>query len=141
MVDRQDDCEPIGDVFCNEIVTRLSPWSVTDTTARLSAIAAVRGMKLFAEIDHSGEAKAKGLHLRDTTLVIFGDPETETPIMEAAPEAGLDLPMRVLVWSEAHQTKVSYVAPAALAARYGLGSQLGSKLEIIGVVVDNVIDG
>ena len=141
MVDRQDDCESTGDAFRNEIVTRFSPWSVTDTVARLSAIAAARGMKLFAEIDHSGEAKAKGLHLRDTTLVIFGDPETETPIIEVAPEAGLDLPLRVLVWSEAHQTKVSYVAPAALAARYGLSSQLESKLEVIGAVVDNVIDG
>jgi uncharacterized protein (DUF302 family) len=141
MVDRQDDFEPIGDAFRNEIVTRLSPWSVTDTAARLSAIAAARGMKLFAEIDHSGEAKAAGLNLRDTTLVIFGDPETETPIMEVAPEAGLDLPLRVLVWSEAHQTKVSYVAPTTLAARYGLSSQLESKLEVIRVVVDNVIDG
>jgi uncharacterized protein (DUF302 family) len=141
MVDRQDDSEPIGDAFRNEIVTRLSPWSVTDTAARLSAIAAARGMKLFAEIDHSGEARATGLNLRDTTLVIFGDPETETPIMEVAPEAGLDLPLRVLVWSEAHQTKVSYVAPTTLAARYGLSSELESKLEVIRMVVDNVIDG
>ena len=65
-------------------------------------------MKLFAVIDHSGEARASGLQLRDTKLVIFGSPQAGTPVMQAAPLAALDLPLKVLVWADGEQTKVSY---------------------------------
>ncbi len=81
-----------------QIVTKLSPWSVTDTVARLSAIVAAKELKLFAVVDHSGEAESLGLKLRDTKVVIFGSPETGTPVMQAAPLAALDLPLKVLVW-------------------------------------------
>jgi uncharacterized protein (DUF302 family) len=141
MVDRRAESGPFRGGSRNEIVTKLSPWSVSDTVARLSAIAAARRMRLFAEIDHSGEAEARGLELRDMTLVIFGDPATYTSIMQAKPESGLELPLKVLVWSEDHQTKVSYLSPTGLAVRYGLKNQLASELEIISEVVDHVIDG
>ena len=68
-----------------EIVTKLSPWSVDETVSRLSAVVAARGMKLFAIVDHSGEAEAVGLELRNTKLVIFGSPQAGTPVMQAAP--------------------------------------------------------
>ena len=74
-------------------------------------------MKLFTVIDQSGEAEAAGLELRDTKLVIFGSPQAGTPVMVAAPLAALDLPLKVLVWEDGHQTKVSYMAPSELAAR------------------------
>lgn len=54
----------------DEVVTKLSPWSVGDTVARLRAVIASRGMKLFAVIDHSGEAAGCGL--RETKIVFFG---------------------------------------------------------------------
>jgi hypothetical protein len=57
-----------------QVITKLSPWSVTDTVARLSAIVAAKGLKLFAVIDHSGEAEAAGLNLRDTKVVIARKP-------------------------------------------------------------------
>jgi uncharacterized protein (DUF302 family) len=66
--------------------------------ARLSATVAARGIKLFATIDHSGEAQAAGLVLRDTKVMIFGSPSAGTPVMQAAPLAALDLPLKVLVW-------------------------------------------
>ena len=80
------------------VVTKLSPWSVADTVARLSAVVAARGMEVFAVIDHSGKARDVGLDLRDTKLVIFGSPSAATPVIEAAPLAALDLPLRVVVW-------------------------------------------
>jgi uncharacterized protein (DUF302 family) len=83
-----------------ELVTKLSPWSVADTLARLSAILADKGIKLFATIDHSGEAQAAGLELRETKVVIFGSPLAGTPVMQAAPLAALDLPLKVLVWAD-----------------------------------------
>lgn len=122
------------------VVTKLSPWSVTDTVARLSAIVSAKGLKLFAVIDHSGEAEAIGLKLRETKLVIFGSPEAGTPVMQAAPLAALDLPLKVLVWLDEHQTKLSYTAPSALTARYGLSEELGNRLAGIDAITDAVID-
>jgi uncharacterized protein (DUF302 family) len=83
---------------------------------------------VFAVIDHSGEAKGSGLALRDTKVVIFGNPEAGTPVMAAAPLAALDLPLRLLVWDDGGRTKVSYTAPSALAARYQLGTELAGRL-------------
>lgn len=122
------------------VVTKLSPWSVGDTIARLSAVIAARGMTLFAVIDQSGEAEAAGLELRDTKLVIFGSPDAGTPVMVAAPLAALDLPLKVLVWQDGHQTKVSYTAPSELAARYELSTELAARLEGINTITDTVID-
>jgi uncharacterized protein (DUF302 family) len=123
------------------IVTKLSPWSVQDSVARLSAIAADRGLKLFAVIDHSGEAEAIGLELRDTKVVIFGSPQAGTPVMQAAPLAALDLPLKVLVWLDGNQTKLSYTAPRELAARYHLGDNLTTRLAGIDGITDAVVDG
>jgi uncharacterized protein (DUF302 family) len=122
------------------VVTKLSPWSVGDTIARLSAVIAARGMTLFTVIDQSGEAEAAGLELRDTKLVIFGSPDAGTPVMAAAPLAALDLPLKVLVWQDGHQTKVSYTAPSELASRYELKTDLAARLEGINTITDTVID-
>src|SRR5277367_6843890 len=102
-----------------ELTTKVSPRSVAETAARLESLAQEKGLKVFAVIDHSGEAKNAGLELRETKVVIFGSPQAGTPVMAAAPLAALDLPLKALVWAEEGQTKVSYTSPAALAARYG----------------------
>jgi uncharacterized protein (DUF302 family) len=124
----------------NGVTTKLSPWSVSDTVARLSAVVTARGMKVFAVIDHSGEAEAAGLALRDTKVVIFGSPVAGTPVMVSAPLAALDLPLKVLVWEDEHTTKLSYTAPDELAARYELDGDLASRLAGIDAVTDVVID-
>jgi uncharacterized protein (DUF302 family) len=139
MADLQQNLDVHGAV-ANGVVTKLSPWSVSDTLARLSAVVTARGMKVFAVIDHSGEAEAVGLELRDTKLVIFGSPTAGTPVMVSAPLVSLDLPLRVLVWEDEHMTKLSYTAPPALAARYGLSADLASRLAGIDTVTDVVID-
>jgi uncharacterized protein (DUF302 family) len=98
-------------------------------------------MKLFAVIDHSGEAEEAGLELRDTKLVVFGSPQAGTPVMVSAPLAALDLPLKVLVWAEGGVTKVSYTAPAELASRYGLGDELAAPLAGIDALTDAVVVG
>jgi uncharacterized protein (DUF302 family) len=116
-------------VQAEDVVTKLSPWSVADTVARLLAVAAARELKVFAIIDHSGEAANVGLHLRDTTLVIFGSAAAVTPVMAAAPLAALDLPLRVLVWAaDDYQTKLGYTAPSALGRRYGVSAELAARI-------------
>jgi len=145
MPDPQSQPTSVGDgVSSNgsaEVVTKLSPRSVADTVARLTSLVRAKGMKLFAVIDHSGEAEHVGLQLRDTKLVIFGSPLAGTPVMAAAPLAALDLPLKVLVWSDGEQTKISYTAPAALAARYGLGEELAARLAGIEALTDGLLDG
>jgi uncharacterized protein (DUF302 family) len=123
------------------VITKVSSSSVEEMVARLSAGVAAKGMKVFAVIDHSGEARDVGLDLRETKVVIFGSPQAGTPVMVAEPLAALDLPLKVLIWSDGDQTKVSYTAPSALAARYGLADELAARLAGIDTVTDAMIDG
>jgi uncharacterized protein (DUF302 family) len=122
-----------------EIVNKVSPRSVEETVARLSSIAQTKGMAVFAVIDHSGEAERAGLELRDTKLVIFGNPQAGTAVMVAEPLAALDLPLKVLVWSDGARTAVSYTAPHALAARYGLDDDLAARLAGIDALTDALV--
>jgi uncharacterized protein (DUF302 family) len=124
-----------------EVLTKASPWSVTDTVERLREAVEMKGMKVFALIDHSGEARAAGLELRDTKLLIFGSPQAGTPVMVAEPLAALELPLKLLVWADGEQTRVSYTAPAALAARYELSEELAGRLAGIELLTDAVLGG
>jgi uncharacterized protein (DUF302 family) len=76
----------------------------------------------------------------DTKVVIFGSPQAGTPVMQASPLAALDLPLKVLVWLDQHQTKLSYTAPHALAIRYDPSEELGNRLTGIDAITDAVID-
>src|SRR6202161_1367844 len=124
-----------------DIVTKLSDRSVTDTVSALTSMISAKGMKLFAVIDQSAEARDAGLSLRETTLVIFGSPAAGTPVMAAAPLAALDLPLKALVWADGEQTKVTYASPATLAARYSLSDELAARLAGIDALTDAAIGG
>ena len=121
------------------IVTKLSPRSVTDTVSLLTEMVGAKGMKLFAVIDQSAEARQAGLRLRETLLVIFGSPVGGTPVMVASPLAALDLPLKVLVWADGTQTKVSYYAPGALAIRHHLSTDLAGNLAGIDALTDALV--
>jgi uncharacterized protein (DUF302 family) len=122
-----------------EITTKVSPRSVTETVSRFTGILAGKGLKVFAVIDQSAEASAVGMELRETTLVLFGNPAAGTPVMVAAPMSALDLPLKVLIWADDGQTKVTYYGPAALAARYDLGADLTAKLAAIDPLTDALV--
>ena len=121
------------------IVSKLSPQSVADTVARLTELVAAKGMRLFAVIDQAAEASQAGLQLRETVLVLFGSPAAGTPVMDAAPLAALDLPLKVLIWDDSGQTTVTYTAPETLAARYGLSAELAARLAGIGPLTDALV--
>ncbi|HEY2225397.1 DUF302 domain-containing protein [Actinomycetospora sp.] len=116
--------------------TKPSPWSVEETAERLTTLIAARGMTLFATIDQRAAARDAGLELRDTVLLLFGNPAAGTPVMEAAPLAALDLPLKLLVWDDEGQTQVSYVTPAELAARHHLSPALAAPLAGIDGLTD-----
>jgi uncharacterized protein (DUF302 family) len=93
-------------------------------------------MKIFAIVDHSGEAKRHGLDLRDTKVVLFGSPTAGTPVMQESPLAALDLPLKVLVWDDSGRTTISYTDPDTLAERHHLSAEMASRLNGIGPLTD-----
>ena len=122
-----------------DIVTKLSPRPVAATVARFTDLLAAKGVKIFAVIDQAAAAKEAGLDLRETVLVIFGSPAAGTPVMAAEPLSALDLPLKIVVWDDAGQTKVSYTAPVAIGARYGLPDSLAANLAAINPLTDALI--
>src|ERR1700722_124634 len=122
-----------------QVTTKVSPRSVSGTVSRLTGILAAKGMKVFATIDQSSEAREAGLQLRETPLVIFGNPAAGTPVMAAAPLAALDLPLKILIWADGSRTNVTYYPPAAIAARYGLSAELAANLAGIDVLTDALV--
>jgi uncharacterized protein (DUF302 family) len=130
----EDKCDMHG------VVTKSSPWSVEETVSRFESEIACRGLRLFAVIDHSAAAAAHGLELRDTKLVVFGNPLTGTPAMQANPLVALDLPLKAHVWANADQTNVSYLSPSELAWRYELSAELARGLTGIETVTDAVLN-
>jgi uncharacterized protein (DUF302 family) len=122
------------------VVTKVSPRTVGDTVARLLDLLGSKSIKVFAVIDQRAEARAVGLDLRETTLVIFGNPAAGTGVMVAAPLSALDLPLKVLIWADPEQgTVVSYTAPAALAARYGFSPDTAAALESVNGLTDALV--
>ena len=122
-----------------QVITKISPRSVPATVSRLTGILAAKGMKVFAVIDQSEEARGAGLRLRETTLVIFGNPAAGTLVMDAAPLAALDLPLKVLIWADGTRTNVTYYSPGAIAERYGLSTELAGKLAGIDPLTDALV--
>src|SRR5580700_7283939 len=122
-----------------EVVTKLSRESVAATVAKLTSMITAKGIRLFAVIDQAAEARQAGLTLRETVLVIFGSPQAGTPVMAASPLAALDLPLKVLIWADEGQTKVSYYAPAALAASHHLTADLAASLAGINALTDALV--
>jgi uncharacterized protein (DUF302 family) len=122
-----------------DVITKLSPRPFAATVTRLQELIGGKGLKLFAVIDQRAAAQSAGTDLRDTTLVLFGSPAAGTPVMAAAPLAALDLPLRVLIWADDGQVKVSYYAPEAIGSRHGLSQDLVARLAAIGPLTDALI--
>lgn len=109
--------------------TLASHHSVDETVSRLQSSLQLKGIKLFALVDHSGEAAAVGLEMRPTKLLIFGNPTAGTPLMVAAPTAALDLPLKILVAESATgEVLVSWNDPAWLQQRHGFPAALTANL-------------
>jgi uncharacterized protein (DUF302 family) len=106
------------------LVTLASPHSVKETIDRLDAEARAKGLTIFARIDHADGARADGLPLRPTELLIFGNAKGGTPLMQAAQTIGIDLPLKALAWEDATgKVWLSYNDPAWLADRHGIAPQ------------------
>ena len=102
------------------LVALKSPYPAKETMNRLEDNAKQRGLTVFARIDHAAGATRVGKALRPTEVLIFGNPQGGTPLMECAQTMGLDLPLRALVWEDAHgQVWLGYNDPAWFVSRHG----------------------
>jgi uncharacterized protein (DUF302 family) len=114
------------------IVTILSHHSVEQTVQKIQELLRAKQVKLFALVDHSGEAESVGLHMRPTKLLIFGNPKAGTPVMAAAPSTAIDLPLKILVSEDgAGKVWMSYNSPAYLQTRHGIPQDLLQNIAVV----------
>ena len=115
------------------LITLSSRYPARDTVDRLLAALAKRNMTVFARIDHAAGAASAGLALRPTEVVIFGNPKGGTALMQDRQSAGIDLPLKALVWEDADgKVLLGYNDPAWIARRHGLGAASAGAVEAMG---------
>lgn len=112
-----------GGAHAADGLTRVaSPHDARTTLDRFENIVKQKGLTVFARLDHAAGAAKVGQTLRATELLIFGNPQGGTPLMRCAQTAGIDLPLKALVWQdEAGMTWIGYNDPAYLASRHQAG--------------------
>jgi uncharacterized protein (DUF302 family) len=114
------------------IVSVPSNHSVDQTVEKLEEILKAKGVKLFALVDHSGEAERAGMKMRPTKLLIFGNPKGGTPLMIASPSIAIDLPLKILVWEDGNgKVWISYNSLAYLQARHHLPQELVQNVAVV----------
>ena len=103
------------------LTTRESKFPVKETADRLAKALEEKGIKVAARVDHAAGAKAAGLEMPPTEVVMFGNPKLGTPLMLANPEVAIDLPMKMVIWQDAAgKVWLGYAAAEALKARYNV---------------------
>jgi uncharacterized protein (DUF302 family) len=118
-----------------------SRHSVEEVLARLTALLDTNGVKLFAVIDHSGEAARAGLTMPPTKVVVFGNPQAGTPLMVAVPSIAIDLPLKLLIAEDpGGGVTVSYNSPAYLRERHQLPANLVANIAAVEVIARKVAE-
>jgi uncharacterized protein (DUF302 family) len=103
------------------LTTLSSRHPIGATIDRLETALREKNVMLFARIDHAAGAAAVGMSLRPTVVLIFGNPQAGTPLMQAKPTIGIDLPLKILAWEDADgKVWLTYNDPAWIARRHGL---------------------
>ncbi|MFP1630679.1 DUF302 domain-containing protein [Zhengella sp. ZM62] len=120
-------------------IVKDSSSDVATTADRLVSAVEKAGAKVFARVDHAKGAEETGQPIPPATLVMFGNPWIGTPVMAADPKAGLDLPIRVLIWDDGGQTRIGYLSADELADRYAL-DDAGPALEAMAGAVGKLTD-
>jgi uncharacterized protein (DUF302 family) len=120
----------MGEVASSDVVEHVAAADFDSTVRRLTEAIAAAGMMLFARIDHAAGAREVGMTMPPTTVLIYGHARGGTPMMLAAPQAALDLPLRVLVRQrEDGQTVIAFHPVAPMLRRAGVPDDLAARLE------------
>jgi uncharacterized protein (DUF302 family) len=110
-----------GPAGAQALKVREAAGTVSEAADRLVKAIEAKGLKVAARIDHAAGAKAAGLDMPPTEVVLFGNPKLGTPLMLANPQAAVDLPLKIVIWQAAPgKTMIGYTAPDALKARFDI---------------------
>ena len=116
----------------NGIISKPTNHTVDETVEKIKTLLQAKGVKLFAVVDHSGEAEAIGITMPPTKLLIFGNPKGGTPLMLAAPTVAIDLPLKLLVWQDAAGSRwISYNSSQYLKERHAFPDDLLKNIAVI----------
>ncbi|MET0053675.1 MAG: DUF302 domain-containing protein [Candidatus Thiodiazotropha sp. 6PLUC10] len=117
------------------MVTKASQFNVEETADRFVAAAEEAGLKIFSRIDHAAGAKRVGQSLRPTLLIIFGSPKVGTALMTSDQRAGIDLPLKALVWQDAEdKVWLGYNSPEFLFDRFAIDDREKVKKKVTGAL-------
>jgi len=123
----------------NGIITIASAHSADDTVAKLLHVLESKDVKVFAVVDHCGEAAKIGLSMPNTKLVIFGNPAAGTPLMLASPSVALDLPLKILVAEDKEgKVWVSCNSLEFLQERHGLSDGLMKNIVAVSTLAEAI---
>ena len=107
------------------------------TMNRVEAEVKVKGLTVFARVDHAAGAAEVGLPLRPIELLVFGNAKGGTPLMQSVQTIGIDLPLKALVWQDGSgATWLSYNDPRYLAKRHGLGREVEAAVNAMAAALD-----
>lgn len=122
------------------IITKNSPFSVSETIGRLLETIRKHGLNIFAHINHTEGAEKVGLKMQEAHVLLFGNAKSGTPLMVASPLLALDLPLKALVWQSGDgRVWVSYASTAYLAARYSIPQELTRNIAGIDKLVEGAL--
>lgn len=125
----------------NGLLQIASKYPVDETVKRLEVVLAEKDVRVFALIDHSGEAEKVGMKMRPTKLLIFGNPKGGTPLMVAAPSLAIDLPLKALVaQDESGKVWVSYNSPEYLQQRHGIPEDLIKNIAGVAALIAKAVE-
>ena len=111
-------------VSASGVIATQSAYGMEETVARLKQDVAAKGITFFQEIDQSALAAKAGITLRPSVLLIFGNPPLGTQFITANPQAGLDWPVRMLVYrDDAGAVWVAYTDFGWIAKRHGVSTR------------------
>ena len=98
-----------------------SDFNVKETTDRLENILNEKGMTIFNQINHSDAAQKVGVELRETRLIIFGNPKVGSPLMQCQQSIAIDLPQKAIIWEDdKSKVWISYNDPRFLGKRHNI---------------------
>jgi uncharacterized protein (DUF302 family) len=121
------------------LTTHRSTFGAKETMDRQAAAVTAKGLTVFARIDHAAGAAAVGMALRPTELLLFGNAQGGTPLMQGEQTIGIDLPLKALVFEDAARAvSLAYNDPHYLARRHGLGAAAAKPVDAMTAMLASV---
>lgn len=124
------------------LISVKSSQSIEDTVQALQdAISVNPDVRIPLVLDYKINSSKKS-HKREQksfpVLIVFGNPNVGTPLMQADPRIGIDLPLKFLVWQDQQgQVNITYNDPHFIANRINLQDQ-DERLDAIAYVLNKL---